>query len=123
MQTTELNKYFISDLKLLSEENAQAVIKILRQRIKDLHNDNYYLTIPLADLSLSLRAHNVLLLHKIEIVKDVLDIGWDKLAMLRGMGPTTLKEIKSLLERIVEKKDRIKGLSGTALNMALLNKK
>jgi DNA-directed RNA polymerase alpha subunit len=110
-----LDKYLIRSLYRLSEEDCQQAHDILSKRLSDFKNDNYYLEIPIVDLPLNTRACNLLVNSGLETVGSVISCGYDKLKFLRGMGSDTIALIKIIIDRIIEKKDEIRGLSGQVL--------
>lgn len=118
-----LDNYLIRNLKRLSEADAIEAIHILSQRLLDLRNPDYYLSIRVEELPLSTKASNALLNNQLLTVQEVINFGYEKLGLLRGLGPSTLDEIRLLIERITEQKEFIRGLSGFELRAVLLLKK
>lgn len=115
-----LDKYLVRCLKRLNEDDSFRAIKVLCQRIEDLRNEDYYLSIPVEELPLSTKASNALSNNYFDTVKQILDAGWDELKRIRGIGPGTLGEIRTIIEKITAQKDRVRGLTGIDLRNALL---
>ena len=123
-----LDAYLIKTLKSLDENDCEEAIQILQEHLKFLqehlkllHSEDYYLTIPIAELPLSPRARNALLNNKIFIVRDLLIFGLDRIAMIRNIGSQTEVEIKGIVEKLMEKKTLIIGCLGTELKTILLS--
>jgi hypothetical protein len=115
----KLDRYLIRDLQRMDEKDSIDAMGILQRRLSGMKNENYYLEILIEELPLSTKASILLTQTGMITVTDVIHTGFDNLRRIRGMGPMTLMEIKSLMEKLVERKDAIKGLAGLDLRYAL----
>lgn len=102
-------------LAKLNESDCLAAIKILRDRLAILRKPDYYLSINADDLHLSTRAHNVLKIAKLNTVWDIMECGYDSIALLPNAGPQTVSEIRNKIERLIAHKNDIRGLTGQEL--------
>ena len=121
LQPSILDEKFTRDLKKLNETDCESAIRILRQRLKDLRDPDYYLRISVDDLQFSTRAFDVLKANKLETVMDILECGWQNIGNFRNAGPQTVNEIKNKVDRIVAYKNKIRGLAGLQLALAISN--
>lgn len=115
----KLDDYFIRDLERLSEKDCVHAIRILRQRLKDLRNQEYYLSIRVDEMPFATRISNALIKSNIETIGQVLECGWDRLPLIRGLGEKAISDLKNIIDKITAKKDKIRGLSGLDLYIAL----
>lgn len=115
----ELDNYFVRQLKRLSEPDCIEAIRILSQRLLDLRNPDYYLSIPVEELPLSTKSSNALLNNQLLTVGEVFKYGYEKLQVIRGLGPLAIDEIRTIIEKVIEQKEFIRGLSGFDLRNAI----
>ena len=108
-----------ADLARLNEADCVAAMKILRQRLTVLRKPDYYLSIIVEDLQLSTRAFDVLKANHLDTVMDILECGYDNIGLLRHAGPTTVNEIKTKIDRLVARKNKVRGLTGRELARAI----
>lgn len=93
----QLKGYLVRSLKRLSEDDCIEAIRVLSQRLLDLRNPDYYLTIPAEELPLSAKAANALLFNQLLNVREVIQYGYGRLILISGLGPHILEEIRSVI--------------------------
>ena len=111
--------YLMKEFNSFNEKQCIAAIKILRKRKKMLADPGYYLQLRVDGIFIPVNTVYFLQEAGIHTVRDVLEYGWDNIALLKGIGPKYLAILKAKLVIIVRKRQSIKGLTGLDLYTAI----
>jgi hypothetical protein len=114
--------YLLTAFNSFTEEECMEAIKTLQQRIALLQDPHYYLKLRIDEIFIPINAVYPLQKAGLKTVQDVLEYGWENIALLKGIGPRFLAIVKGNIDVVVQKKDYIRGLTGPDLYLALITK-
>lgn len=118
----ELDDGFVYRIKKLSKNDCLKAIELIKERLAVFEDNEFYLSLEIISLPLSVRSTNALMAAKLKTVRDVLFFGLDQLKFLRNVGRDTEKEITDIIEKIIQNKKQVQGMSEYEMHQYLIPK-